>query len=114
MYLKQFRIQLTDVGNYTLENEKENRENYIFLSNLSSFGIIKVNGKNVFLEKDSINSKEISKVEYLEIYSGDGYKATLKIKVINQYDEGGFCRGTLKIKKNNKETEYIIKGESGC
>ena len=61
---------------YTLENENENSENYIFLSNLSSFAIIKVNGKNVFLEKDSINSKEISKDEYFEVYNGKGYKAT--------------------------------------
>ena len=99
---------------YTLENENENSENYIFLSNLSSFAIIKVNGKNVFLEKDSINSKEISKDEYFEVYNGKGYKATLKIKVIKQYEEGGFYKGTLKINNKDSETEYKIKGESGC
>lgn len=55
---------------FILENEKSDSKNYIFLSNLSSFAIIKVNGKNVFLEKDSIKSKEISKDEYFEVYSG--------------------------------------------
>ncbi|MFK7059998.1 hypothetical protein [Flavobacterium oreochromis] len=99
---------------FTLENEKSVDQNYIFLSNLSSFAIIKVNGKNVFLEKDTINSKEISKNEYIEIYSGNGYKATLKTKMIKQYDEGGFCKGTLKINNKSEEIEYKIKGEFGC
>lgn len=99
---------------FTLENEKSDNQNYIFLSNLTSFAIIKVDGKNVFLEKDTINSKEISKNEYLEIYNGNGYKATLKTKIIEQYDEGGFCKGTLKIKNTINETEYKIKGETGC
>ncbi|MRX41528.1 hypothetical protein GJU43_19770 [Flavobacterium sp. LC2016-23] len=99
---------------YTLESENDNSKNYIFLSNLSNFAIIKVSGKNVFLQKDSINSKEISKDEYLEIYSGNGFKATLKIKVIKKYDEGGFYKGTLKINNKEKETDYKIKGESGC
>lgn len=99
---------------FTIESEKDDSENYIFLSNLSSFAIIKVNGKNVILEKDTIKSKEISKKEFLEIYRGNGYEATLKTKVIKQYDEGAFCKGTLNINDSKKETEYKIKGSSGC
>ena len=99
---------------FTIESEKDDSENYIFLSNLSSFAIIKVNGENIFLEKDTIKSKDISKDEYLEIYRGNGYEATLKAKFIKMYDEGGFCKGTLKINDSRKETEYKIKGSSGC
>jgi hypothetical protein len=99
---------------FTIESEKDDSENYIFLSNLSSFAIIKVSGENIFLEKDTIKSKDISKNEYFEIYRGNGYEATLKVKFIEMYDEGGFCKGTLKINNSKKETEYRIKGSSGC
>lgn len=99
---------------YVLEKEKDDSQNYIFLSNLSSFAIIKVDGKDLFLEKDSINCKEISKNEYLETYKGNGFKAILKTKIIRQYDEGGFCKGALRISNKNEEIEYKIKGESGC
>lgn len=99
---------------FKLENENENSEKFIFLSTLTSFAIIKVDGKNVFLEKDSINSKNISKDEYLKIYIGKQFKAILKVKLIEHYDEGGFYQGTLKISNKKSEIEYKIKGESGC
>lgn len=99
---------------FRLENENENSDNFIFLSNFTSFAIIKVDGNNVFLEVDSLNSKKISKDEYLKIYIGKEYKAILKTKLIEQYDEGGYYEGTLKISNKNSEIEYKVKGESGC
>jgi len=99
---------------FTLENEKDESVNYIFISNLTDFAIIKVKNKNIFLEKDTLKSKESSNGIFNEEYSGNGYKAILKTKLIKEYDEGGLYKGTLKILKNNKEKVFNIKGESGC
>nr|WP_298659231.1 hypothetical protein [uncultured Flavobacterium sp.] len=99
---------------YTIESEKDESQNFIFLSNFSSFGIIKVNGKDVFLEKKPTKSKAISDDEIFNEYEGIGIKVIIKTKLKERFDEGGFYTGTLKLIYKNDEVVYKIKGESGC
>lgn len=99
---------------FKMENEKEGSQNFIFLSNLTNFGIIKINNKNIFLKRDTLKSKEMTNGNIYEEYYDKEYKVILKTKIIEKYDEGGFFKGTLKIKKNNNEKEFKVKGTSGC
>ncbi|MBO9635076.1 MAG: hypothetical protein J7578_18345 [Chitinophagaceae bacterium] len=48
-------------GEYlTYDTSKVANDKYIFLSNLTDFAIIKIKGKDVYLNKDTTESKEIN------------------------------------------------------
>src|SRR5258705_8637226 len=63
-------------------------ERYIFLSNFTEFAIIKINGKNIYLKKDTIESKIINNKSYIAVYKSQDYKAVLKVNKTKSYDEG--------------------------
>src|SRR5258708_2067414 len=65
---------------FTYDTSKVAKNKYIFLSNLTDFAIIKINGKNIYLNRDTTESKEINTKSYVAVYSGQGYKAILTVK----------------------------------
>lgn len=87
---------------------------YIFLSNLSDLGIIKLDGKIIYLKKDTIMSKMLSEIKYIDVYNGEGYKVILKTEELDSVDEFFEVKGTLEIEKNDKRLNVKIKGERGC
>lgn len=99
---------------FTYDTSKVSRDKYIFLSNLSDFAIIKINGKDIYLNKDTTESKEINDKSYIAVYRGQGYKAVLTVKKTKNYDEGGFYSGTLQIVGDNFKAIFKVHGEAGC
>jgi hypothetical protein len=99
---------------FTYDTSKASRDNYIFLSNLTDFAIIKISGKDIYLNRDTTESKEINDKSYEAVYRGQGYKAILKVNQTKTYDEGGFYSGTLEIIGDKKRATFKVHGEAGC
>ncbi len=99
---------------FTYDTSRVSKKRYIFLSNLTEFAIIKINGRDIYLKRDPIESKEINEKSYIAVYKGHDYKAVLKIKQTKTYDEGGFYSGTLQIIGRNINTTFKVHGEAGC
>jgi hypothetical protein len=94
--------------------DSANNNKYIFLSNLTDFAIIKIKGIDIYLKKDTSESKEIDDKSYVAVYKGQHYKAILSIKQIKAYDEGGFYSGTLQIISDKINAVFKVHGEAGC
>ncbi len=87
----------------------------IFISNITDFAIIKVNGKEVYLKKDTIESKQISEKKYIDVFIGNDFKTILNIELYNQREESYEFKGTLEILRKNKFNRIIkIRGQGGC
>jgi hypothetical protein len=99
---------------FTYDTSKVANDKYIFLSNLTDFAIIKIKGKDVYLNRDTTESKEINDKSYIAVYKGQGYKAILTIKQTKTYDEGGFYSGTLQIIGDKIKATFKVHGEAGC
>lgn len=99
---------------FTYDTCKVDKDRYIFLSNLTEFAIIKINGKDIYLKKDSIESKEINDKSYIAVYKSQNFKVVLTIKQTKTYDEGGAYSGTLQIIGDKINTTIKVHGESGC
>jgi|SRR5450432_849313 hypothetical protein len=106
---------LSGCGEYfTYDTTPVTKDRYIFLSNLTEFAIIKINGNDIYLKRDSFESKEINDKSYIAVYKGQYYKAILTIKQTKSYDEGGFFSGTLQIIGEKINATFKVHGESGC
>jgi hypothetical protein len=99
---------------FTYDTNRISKNRYIFLSNLTEFAIIKINDRNIYLKRDSLESKEINDKSYIAVYKGHYYKAVLKIKQTKTYDEGGSYSGTLQIIGKNINRTFKVHGEAGC
>jgi hypothetical protein len=99
---------------FTYDTSKVTRDKYIFLSNFTEFAIIKINGNDIYLKRDTTESKEINNKSYIAVYKGRGYKAVLTVKQTKTYDEGGFYSGTLQIVGDKISTIFKVHGEAGC
>lgn len=99
---------------FTYETIPFTKDKYIFLSNLTTFAIIKINGTDIYLNRDKTESKNITDKSYIATYEGQGYKAVLKIKQTKAYDEGGFYTGTLQITGDKIKATFKVHGEAGC
>ena len=99
---------------FTYDTSKVEKGRYIFLSNLTEFAIIKINGKDIYLKRDTTESKEINGKSYIAVYKCRDYKAVLTIKQTKTYDEGGAYSGTLQIIGEKINTTFKVHGEAGC
>jgi hypothetical protein len=87
----------------------------IFVSNITDFAIIKVNGKNVYLKKDTIESKQISIKNFRDVFIGNDFKTIINFELYNQREESYELKGTLEISRKNKFKKIIkIRGQGGC
>lgn len=87
---------------------------YIFLSNISEFAIIRIEGKDIYLNKDTVESRDMPDKSYIAIYEGHGYKAVLNVILTKKYDEGGFYLGALQITGDKIKATFKVHGTSGC
>jgi hypothetical protein len=99
---------------FTYDTTKVTKDSYIFLSNLTEFAIIKINRKDIYLKRDTIESKIINDKSYIAVYENNDYKTILTIKQNKTYDEGGFYSGTLQIISKKISTTFKVHGEAGC
>ena len=113
-YFKSVPDTIDGCGEYLTYDTSTVANKYIFLSDLSSFAIIKVNGKDVYLTRDSVASKTMSDKSYISVYKGHGYRAVLTLKEKEAHEEGGFYQGTLQIFSDKIFVMFKVKGEVGC
>ena len=113
-YFKKIPDTIDGCGEYITYDTSTLAHKYIFLSNLSDFAIIKVNGKDIYLTRDSVASKTINNKNYISVYKGHGYKAILTVRETEAFDEGGFYKGTLQIISDKTFVMFKVKGQVGC
>lgn len=99
---------------FSNQADEVKNDRYVFISNLSEFAMIRIKGKNIFLQKNIKESKEIDEKTYVAVYEGEGYKAILKVRQTKGYDEGGFYTGNLEIMEKGKSSVIAVHGETGC
>ena len=90
------------------------KDKYIFLSNLSEYALIKINGETIYLKKDKVNSQAVNNENYVAVYQGQGYRVVLTMKQIKTYDEGGYYSGTLHVASDKLKATFKVHGEAGC
>jgi len=113
-YFKTIPDTIDGCGEYITYDTTTVKDKYIFLSNLSDFAIMKVNGQDIYLTRDSAASKTINDKSYISVYKGHGYKAILTVRETEAHDEGGFYKGTLQIFSDKTFVMFKVKGEVGC
>jgi len=113
-YFKAVPDTIDGCGEYITYDTTTLKDKYIFLSNLSDFAIIKVNGQDIYLTRDSVASKTINDKNYIAVYKGHGYRAILTVRETETYDEGGFYKGTLQIFSDKTFVMFKVKGQVGC
>ena len=64
---------------YTYDTTKAIEGRYIFLSNMSEFAIIKVNGETIFLTRDTTQQEELDEHRLREVYRSKELKLTLSV-----------------------------------
>jgi len=106
-------------GEYIIDiNDTIGSQKYLFVSNLSEFGIINLDGKKRKLYRDTIESKLINDKEYVSVYKNNQYKVILNLLLKEAHDEGGIYKGKMIITRTEKNVkkslEKTIHGECGC
>lgn len=102
---------------YSVEYDSVNKSlsKNIFVSNITDFAIIKVNGKDIYLKKDTIESKQISEKKFIDVFIGNDFKTILYFELYKQSAEFYEFKGTFEIIKDGKFKKKIkVKGEGGC
>ena len=100
---------------YSLLDSEHSLNNLVFVTDLVSIGYVKINGELISLFKD--NHKEIQNSDdssSVEIYRNDEIMVEFRATLIENYDEGGFHEGSIKIIYKNGSKTFKIHGESGC
>jgi hypothetical protein len=87
---------------------------YLFISDLTTNGLIRIDGRNIDLKRDSIKSRSIDADNYIQYFKNDSIEVEIKLKAIEKYDEGAFNQGVLTITRNRIKKVYKVKGDSGC
>ena len=113
----QFLVPVPDtmdgVGeSFTYDTTNLNSERYIFMSDFE-LGIMKVNGKNIYLHKDTIESKFVEHKSDFLVYRGSGYKVTFDLKIDSQIDYVWYSSGTMQILSDKIKKKFKVNGVSG-
>ena len=94
----------------------KSKNKFIFATDYGDNTIIKIKGKEIRLTRD--NGKggggETRGKDFINVFRGNGYKVTLKLKLVKQYDEGAEYKGTLQVTGNKTEATFRIRGTGGC
>lgn len=99
---------------YTYDTTDYKTRRYIFVSNVSEFGIIQIDGKLIYLKVIPDESKETSNDEFVSVFANDNYKVVLKTKKLTSSDEVSFNKGELRITRKKTDVVFKVHGESGC
>ena len=99
---------------FTYDTCKPDNYRYVFVSDYGTNHFIKIKGKQIRLTKDSKASNENNDKNYISVYHGGGYKVTLKLKVVEQYEEAAMYKGTIQITGNKINATFKIHGVGGC
>lgn len=90
------------------------KNKYIFATDYGDNTIIKIKGKEIRLKRDTGGSEEARGKDFINVFRGSGYKVTLKLKMVKQFDEGAEYKGTLQLTGNKADATFKIRGTGGC
>lgn len=121
---KDFELELIDsvpqtlldgCGEYlTHDSIKGIAVNYLFVSDLTTYGMVRIDGQNIDLQRDSINSRNLDRDQSVQYFKNDTIEVMIRLKAIERYDEGSFNQGILTVTRNRVKRIYKVKGDSGC
>lgn len=121
---KDFELELIDsvpqtlldgCGEYlTHDSIKGIAVSYLFVSDLVTNGMIRIDGENIDLQRDSIRSRNTDRDQSIQYFTNDSVEVIIRLKAIERYDEGSFNQGILTVTKNRVKKSYKVKGDSGC
>lgn len=98
---------------YTYDSIPLQAQQYLFVSNLQELAFVKINGRQIMLER--LEQEQLSGGAYRYTYEGGGYKVILHIKAAKQTGEEVFYdTGTLEVWQEEKKVSVEVHGESGC
>ncbi len=101
---------------YSYEIKDKQKRKYVFLSNLTEFSMMKIDGKTEYFKIDQDSVSEFSETNYTQTAISEKYRLVCEFNLIKKYDEGGLYKLKLtlidKLTKRRKEIHLI--GESGC
>jgi hypothetical protein len=80
---------------------------YIFLTDIVSYAVIRINGKDIYLSKDYDKCVEIAENTFKDVYSGNAYTVIFTHKSITHNNGVWYETGTLDIK--NSKNRSIVK-----
>lgn len=103
-----------DFYNYILNNS--NKPEFVFLSNLSEFSMMKINGKTEYFKINQDTTDSFNEKKYVQTASSAKYNLICEFDLIEKYDEGGLYNMKLTIvdKFTRRKKIIFLKGESGC
>lgn len=96
---------------YTYDTTKLSDKQYIFLSDLVTFAVVKINGIDIYLRKDYQKSIELSKNTFQDVYLGNGYTVLLTFHLIKHLDDGvSYNEGTLEVRNSKYKISFKVHG----
>ncbi|RYE50940.1 MAG: hypothetical protein EOP48_18980 [Sphingobacteriales bacterium] len=96
---------------YSYDTTKLAVDSYLFVTNLTEFGILRNKGKHIYLKKEHEKCVQLSDTEFQDVYSGNGWTAKLTHKMIEHNDGASYEKGTLEIQ--NSRYQIVIKVHGG-
>ncbi|GEM_PF-2390405 len=121
---KDFELELIDsvpqtlldgCGEYlTHDSIKGIAVNYLFVSDLTTYGMVRIDGQNIDLQRDSIHSRNVDRDQSVQYFKNDTIEVMIRLKAIERYEEGSFNQGVLTVTRNRVKRTYKVKGDSGC
>jgi hypothetical protein len=95
---------------YSYDTTKIANNKYIFLTNLTDYAIIRVNGKDVYLLKDHDKCLALSENTFKDVFSGNGFTVIFTHKGIDHNNGTSYETGTLEIKNSKYQAIFKIHG----
>jgi hypothetical protein len=112
-FLKQIPSSISDSSGefYTYDTTSLSNKKYIFLSDLVTFAVVKINGTDIYLAKDYQKSIELSKNIFQDVYSGNGYTVLLTFHLIKHLGNGvSYNEGTLNVQNSKYKMSFKVHG----
>jgi hypothetical protein len=95
---------------YSYDTTKLADNKYIFLTTLTNYGVIKINGKDVYLDKKHDKCVALLNDTYKDVYVGNGFSVIMTHKLIDSNNGVSNEIGTLEIKNSKYQAAYKIHG----
>jgi len=96
---------------YTYDTTTLADNKYIFLTNMTTYAIIKSNGKDIYLEKEYDKCLALPDDTYKDVYSGNDYEIIFYHKVIK--DGYGKSNEIGKLIIENSRHQLVVKVHGG-
>ena len=99
------------VGCFTYDTTEMSPGKYILFASESDTASIKINGNEVILVLDTLNSKPRLNDTFQDVWKGMGLTVTLNAKVVNETGSEINCNGILEIRTSKRTMKFKVHGE---